>query len=213
MKTLTRNAFFAFAAAAMMTACSRPYATVQRTQTERFYSEAKAAPAAQPKTTEEVAVATPVEAPAAVDAPTAAQVEATKQVVDQIEAYAANNKELASNKKLEKRMARVKQLLNEATTAKASNTLQTTKKATLMERMMTKKIDKQIKKHMAPDEAKVMDRATRAGIIIGIVGLLLSLLFGGCTGSVRLTDADRWYRTDPGRCVTYRVIAAYKNHY
>ncbi len=186
MKTLTRNAFFAFAAAAMMTACSRPYATVQRTQTERFYSEAKAAPIAQPKTTEEVAVATPVETPAAVDAPTAAQVEATKQVVDQIEAYAANNKELASNKKLEKRMARVKQLLNEATTAKSANTLQTTKKATLMERMMTKKIDKQIKKHMAPDEAKVMDRATRAGIIIGIVGLLLSLLFGGVLGLLGL---------------------------
>ncbi|OIN59225.1 hypothetical protein [Arsenicibacter rosenii] len=185
MKTLTRNAFFAFAAAAMMTACSRPYATVQRTQTERFYSAAKPAPAAEAKAVD-VAVATPVEAPATTEAPTAAQVEATKQVVDQIEAYAANNKELASSKKLEKRMARVKQLLNEATTAKSLNTLQTTKKATLMERMMTKKIDKQIKKHMAPDEAKVMDRATRAGIIIGIVGLLLSLLFGGVLGLLGL---------------------------
>ena len=51
---------------------------------------------------------------------------------------------------------------------------------------MTKKIDKQIKKHMAPDEAKVMDRATRAGIIIGIVGLLLSLLFGGVLGLLGL---------------------------
>lgn len=183
MKTLTRNAFFAFAAAAMLTACSRPYATVQRTQTEHFSSKVKPATVEQPvvavqevNTTEASAVAvTP-----------AAEVEATKQAVAQIEAFAAANNELAGNKKLEKRMARVKAMLTEATQTQtlSPNALQTTKKMSLAERVMTKKIDKQIKKHMAPDQAKALDRATRSGIIIGIVGLLLSLLFTGVLGLI-----------------------------
>ena len=185
MNTLTRNAFFAFASAAMLTACSRPYATLQRTPTERFYSQKAAV---QATVTEQPTVA---EAPAPVVASAseltpAAQIQAAQQAVEQIEAFAATNTKMAGSKKLEKRMTRVKTMLNEVAQQQSfsPNTMQQAKKMTLKERIMTKKIDKQIRKHMAPDEAKALDRATRTGIILGVVGLLLSLLFGGILGII-----------------------------
>ncbi|OIN59226.1 hypothetical protein [Arsenicibacter rosenii] len=179
MYKTTRNGLLFLASGVMLTACSQPYATLQRTQAERFYSETKTASAEETKVKEFV-LATPVEIPATAEVSVAAQAEVTKQVVNQVEAYAANHKELASNKKLEKRMVRVKQLLNEATTAKSLNTLQTTKKMTLMERMMTRKIDKQIKKHMASDQAQQSNkRAVLIGGIAAVAGLVLLLLGAG----------------------------------
>ena len=85
-------------------------------------------------------------------------------------------------------MTRVKTMLTEVAQQKtlSTNSLQQAKKMSLKERIMTKKIDKQIRKHMAPDETKALDRSTRAGIILGIVGLLLALLFGGVLGLLGL---------------------------
>lgn len=184
MKTLTRNAFFAFAAAAMLTACSRPYATLQRTPTEHYTQQTKVQPVAEQQVT---ALEAPAVATVAEPTP-AAQIEAVQQAVEQLEAYAATDTKLAGNKKLEKRMTRVKTMLAEVAQQKtlSTNSLQQAKKMSLKERIMTKKIDKQIRKHIAPDEAKALDRSTRAGIILGIVGLLLALLFGGVLGLLGL---------------------------
>jgi hypothetical protein len=55
----------------------------------------------------------------------------------------------------------------------------------LMEKMMMKKLDKQIKKHVAPEEANALNRNLRNGIIIGAIGLILSL-FGGVIGIIGL---------------------------
>lgn len=185
MKTLTRNAFLAFTAVAMLTACSRPYATLQRTPTERFISRQHTV---QPVSVEQtITPEAPAVAETAEPAP-AIQLEAVKQAVAQMEVYAAADAKLAGNKKLEKRMSHVKAMLTEASQKQTftQTTMQQTKKMNLMERMMTKKIDKQIRKHMAPEAAKALDRTTRSGIIIGIVGLLLSLLFGGVLGLIGL---------------------------
>ena len=44
---------------------------------------------------------------------------------------------------------------------------------------MLKKIDKNIKNHVAPDDAKAMTSNVRLGLIVGLVGLILLLLGGG----------------------------------
>ena len=179
MSTLSKHLFAALLGTAIITSCSRPVAYFQPTAREQF----KTTPA------EAVAVATPtqavdattVEASAPVsDATQAEQVAQTKQAISQVEAYVRNDSKLASNKKLGKRMERLNELLTTASTkATVTPTATSSKKTTLMERMMLKKLDKKIKNHVAPDETKVMSSNMRLGLIIGLIGLLLWILGGG----------------------------------
>ncbi|WP_420147756.1 hypothetical protein [Spirosoma sp.] len=184
MSTFSKYLFSALVGTALISSCSRPVAYFQPTAREQFKSvQPEAVAVATPAQTVE---ATPVEtsAPAVAVAETE-QVKQTKQAVDQLDAYVRNDSKLASNKKLTKRMDRLNQLLSNATTkAAAPASAASTKKATLMERMMLKKLDKKIKNHVAPDEAKAMNSNVRLGLIIGLVGLLLWLLGGGSVLSV-----------------------------
>ena len=179
MRAFSKPLFAALLGTALISSCSRPVAYFQPTAREHYASTQTATPA----------IATPAEAaqPSVVvttapetTAPVNEQLAQTKQAVSQVEAYVRNDSKLASNKKLTKRMERLNELLT-ATSAKAPVTANaaSAKKTTLMERMMLKKIDKKIKNHVAPNEAKAMDSNVRLGLIVGIIGLLLLILGNG----------------------------------
>ncbi len=176
MRTFSKHFFAALLGTALISSCSRPVAYFQPTAREQF----KSTPS------EAVAVTTPapgIEA-AEMSAPAVAvrpvgQVSQAKQAVSQVEAYVRNDNKLASNKKLTKRMERLNEVLASASTKAPISANASTKKTTLMERMMLKKIDKKIKNHVAPDATKAMTSNMRLGIIIGLIGLLLLIVGSG----------------------------------
>jgi len=178
--TFTKHLFATLMGVAVLSSCSRPVAYFQRGPVEHYNT---------PKT-EAVAVVTPVEvaqpvevtvAPVAVAAPAPAQqVAVANAAVTQIEAYVRNDDKLATDKKLNKRMDRVKTMLASAT-AKASvapNAVTSTRKATLLERMAVKKIDKQIKNKLSPERTMAKSLLT-IGLIVGVIGLVLLLVGTG----------------------------------
>lgn len=190
MRTFSKLAVYSLLASALFSACSRPYATYQKMPVERFGSRQEVSAPQAVSTPAENVAAVSVEAPALTPAEEATPLTtaaALKNVEQKLqEAVARNDNKLAGNKKLEKRMARVQNLLAEAR-AKAATTstdnatasaLKTTKKMNLAERMMMKKVDKKIKNSLAPDDTKAMSRTLRAGIIVAVIGLILSLLGG-----------------------------------
>ncbi|GAB3703962.1 hypothetical protein GCM10027592_34700 [Spirosoma flavus] len=163
-----------------MASCSRPVAYFQPSARENFKSTPAATVAvATPSETEALQPA--VESVSAQPAESATQVAQVKEAVNQVEAYVRNDNKLASNKKLTKRMARLNEVLTEASSKAivATNSATSTKKLSLVERTFLKKIDKKIKKHVAPSETKVMNSNVRLGLIIGLIGLVLWLLGGG----------------------------------
>ena len=125
-------------------------------------------------------------APVAMPAP-AEPVAQAKATMAQLEAYVSNDSKLASDKTLNKRMDRVKTLLASAT-AKASlapNATTSAKKATLLERMAIKKIDKQIKHKLSPERTMAKSLLT-IGLIIGVAGLILILVNATGIGVIAL---------------------------
>ena len=187
MKTLSRHLFAAAMGAALLTSCSRPVAYFQPTQREHFSSPKTetVATVTPVEATQPVAAAAPLTAPEAAPAP-AQQIAQAKTVMNQVEAYVRNDSKLASNKMLSKRMARANDLMTAATNKAAVGTSMTAaKKMTFMERTMLKKIDKKIKKHVAPDETNALNKNTRNGIILAGIGLILSF-FGGIIGIIGL---------------------------
>ncbi len=184
---ITRNLAVALMGAAILSSCSRPVAYFQRTQPERF--AAKTETVAAPVVVSEATVAPAAEV-APVAAPVAAEkaekVAQAKEMMNQVDAYVRNDSKLASNKTLTKRIAHAKQMLASAETNTALNTTAaSTKKMSLMEKMVMKKLDKKIKNHVAPEEANALNRNLRNGIIIGAIGLILSL-FGGVISIIGL---------------------------
>ncbi|MFD1141692.1 hypothetical protein ACFQ4C_11260 [Larkinella insperata] len=190
MRTLSKLAVYALLSSALLSACSRPYATYQKMPVERFGSRQEVAAPQTVSTPAEQVAAVTAETPAltpvqeATPLTTAAALKNVEQKLQ--EAVARNDNKLAGNKKLEKRMARVQNMLAEASAKAASapadqsaaSALKTTKKMNLAERMMMKKLDKKIKNSLAPDDTKAMSRTLRAGIIVAVIGLILSLLGG-----------------------------------
>ena len=176
MRAFSKHLFAALLGVAALSSCSRPVAYFQPTAREQFKpTSTEAGAVATPVQSVE---ATPVEAPVPTDAP--ASVEPTnqaKQAVSRVEAYVRNDSKLASNKKLAKRMDRVKSMLATATskTALAPTATTSPKKATLLERMALKRIDKQIKNKLSPDRAMAKSVMT-IGAIVAIIGLILIIL-------------------------------------
>ncbi len=180
MNTRIQQFMIALMLIAFSVACSRPVAYFQKSQREDF------------KTTpvETVAVATPVEsaqpdvqpvvAPSVTPVATPAeQVAEAKVAIKQLDALVSNNAKLAGSKSVQKRMNRVRTML-ESATQKSELTQQTKTTATphkmgLAERTLMKKIDKQIKNHLAPEKPMAKSMLT-IGLIVGVIGLLLLLL-------------------------------------
>ncbi|WP_338875508.1 hypothetical protein WBJ53_07805 [Spirosoma sp. SC4-14] len=192
MKTMTKHLYAALIGAAVLSSCSRPVAYFQRGPVENYHTaktetiaptpSVVSTPSAQPEVVTE-AIATPATEPAE-------QVAQAKQTMNQIEAYVRNDSRLASNKKLTKRMEKVKNLLNSAPvqTTAAPQTKASTKKMTLLERVATKQINNKIKHKLSPERTMATSMLT-IGLIVAAAGLLLLLIgngFGAAIGAIAL---------------------------
>ncbi|MFD2570705.1 hypothetical protein ACFSUS_08685 [Spirosoma soli] len=192
MQTLTNRFFAALLGIATLASCSRPVAYFQRGPVEHYNApkiEAVAAVAtleqAQPAEVIEPTSAAPALEPTPVQ-----QVAQAKAAMTQIETYVRNDSKLAAHKKLNKRMDRVRNMLNTVATKtlSAPTTSASAKKMNLLERMTAKRIDKQIKNKLSPEKTMAQSRMT-IGIIVAAAGLLLLLIgngFGAVIGGIAL---------------------------
>ena len=175
----------------LVAGCSRLVAYFQRGPVQHYNTPkpetvavaSAATPVEVAQPAEEVVAAAPVVTAAPAPAEQLAQANAT---MGQIEAYVRNDSKLATDKKLNKRMDRVKTMLATATTkASLAPTTTTAKKATLLERMATKRIDKQIKNKLSPERTMAKSLLT-IGLIVGVIGLILILVGSGAIGVIAL---------------------------
>jgi hypothetical protein len=169
MNTLTQHVCAALLGVAIFSSCSRPVAYFQRSSVE---------PSVKTLAT---TVAEPTQA---VAAPTELLVKAN-ETITQLDAYVRNDSKLATNKKLTEHMSRVKTLLTSThgtLAAKASNAPQ---KTTLMERLMLKKINKQINRQLAPKHAEksTISPVILIGGIVLLIGGLILLIAGTGTAA------------------------------
>ena len=178
--TFTKHIYTALMGVAVLSSCSRPVAYFQRGPVEHYNAPKTETVAvvtpAVPDVVQPAEIAAPV--PEAVAAPAPAeQVAQAKATMTQIEAYVRNDSKLATDKKLNKRLNRMNAMLETATTkaSLAPNATTSAKKATLLERIATKKIDKQIKHKLSPERTMAKSLLT-IGLVIAIVGLILIIL-------------------------------------
>lgn len=187
--SFTKHLLLALTGTALLSSCSRQYAVMQRTPSVNYHSptaSAKAPIIAEPianQPVEPVSVTTP-DADVAVSPVVAAEpVVAIQTVQKQLnEAVALNSPAITGNRTVEKRVSRVQKLL--ATAEQQAKMTPATaaapaRKMNLTERLMLKKLNARINKQMAPDKTTALDRTTRVGLIVGLIGLILWLLGGG----------------------------------
>lgn len=188
MKSFTKQSFFALATLALLSSCSRPYATFQKSTPEHFYTKAPATPAETDLVVAENPVTTETAAADVLVPAAPADVEAGLQQVDALVSTKAG---LSTNKKLTRHLNRVKEMVSEVRTRVSAPTLATGTKATsvapqkmnLVQRLVAKSIDKKIQHKLAPK--KTMARSLLSiGIIIALIGVLLLLVGTGTVYSL-----------------------------
>lgn len=179
MKITTKQLLASLLMIALFAACSRPVAYLQPSAREHF--------AASPAKVESV---NSVEATTSAVAPTpAGQLAQARAALNQVDAMVRNDSKLAADKTVQKRLNRVRQSLA-VTSAKAAQTSTTTnapRKMNLMERMMLKKMDKKISKHLAPanpEKAMAIKGVLAAGAVLVLGGILLLLLTTGTGATI-----------------------------
>ena len=179
--TFTKHLCAALLGVAALSSCSRPVAYFQRGPVMHYNT---------PKTETVAVVVAPAEtvafAPVAVATPAPAeQVAQANAAVEKLEAYVRNDNKLATDKKLSKRMDRMRAMLATAATKMSltPNAAASTKKMNLLERMAVKKIDKQIKNKLSPERTMAKSVLT-IGIVIAIIGLILLLIGGSGLGTL-----------------------------
>ncbi|GAB3561668.1 hypothetical protein GCM10027578_02760 [Spirosoma luteolum] len=187
MKALSLSVLASLTAVSLLSSCSRPTAYFQRTPAVSYATPAPAAaPVATPAVvTEQPAVAAALPAPASETSPTVA-VQA-KAALDQIDALASTKAGLTQNKRTEKRLNRVRTMLASMTAPSATAAPATPKKASLLERMMLKKMDKKISRQLAPanpEKTMISTGTLTLGAVLVIVGLLLVLLTTGAGATI-----------------------------
>ncbi len=188
MYTSTKHTILALAVTALLGSCSRPVATFQASKAERFYSAqtAVAPVAAQEAVVSEPVATAPVATEAVVEtAPaTPAATPAIEQALTKAEAYASTKANSTDARKLERRITKIREVLA-TSPQKVEATAGTTKKASLAQRMMMKSMDKKIQKHLAPEQTMLTSTMT-AGLVVGLIGLLLLLLTTGVGATIGL---------------------------
>jgi hypothetical protein len=175
MKNLVKNVALALTGVALFTACSRPYATYQPSASARIATQEVSAVAVAP-------THAPVLAPTLAEPTAAATVNPTATALrTQLAEAVASNKTAVADKRVQQRLARIDRVLAVAEKS-AVAPVASSRKLTLTERMMLKKVSKKINRTLSPEEAKATPSNTRLGLIIGVVGLLF-ILVGGIAGS------------------------------
>lgn len=179
MKNVTQNLLAGLLMTALTVGCSRPVAYFQPSQRE---------PIATAPTTPVVATESPAVLSAAAEEATAPtdQIAQAQTALNQVDALARNDRSLASNKTVQKRLNRVRTLLASAKVT-APSAVKTSKKASLMERFMLKRMDKKIHRQLAPsqpDKAMISSSTLAIGAVLVVVGLLLLLLTSGTAATI-----------------------------
>lgn len=169
MKTLAKQLTLFLAGTALITSCSRPYATMQRTPAPKFATTTQTAPV-QTIAPAQAETATPL----VVTAAPAPAVEVVA-VQSQLNEAVASNKAVVADKRVQKQMAKINAVLAASDQKSTMTPTTTAKKMNAVERMMVKKIDQKIKNKMAPDQTMAKSLLT-LGAIIAIIGLVLMLL-------------------------------------
>lgn len=189
MNTFSKSLFAALLGVAALSSCSRPVAYFQKSQREDFKSPpvenvAVVAPAKSVQPDVWPVAETPGTSTVSPVTPNPVeQVAQAKEAMKQLDAYVKNDSKLAGNKKLAKRMARANTLLAEAEANPVA--VAAPHKVTFMERTVLKKLDKNIKSKMAPDQTKAfLDNKIKSGAIIGVIGLLLAIIFSSFVGVI-----------------------------
>lgn len=187
MKINTKQLLASLLMIALFAACSRPVAYVQPSAREHF---ATIPAKAEPVSAVEVPASAVVETSTSAIAPTpAGQLAQASAALDQVDGMVRNDSKLATDKTVQKRLNRVRQFLS-VTSAKAAQTSSTTtapRKMNLMERMMLKKMDKKISKHLAPanpEKAMAIKGILAAGAVLVLGGILLLLLTTGTGATI-----------------------------
>lgn len=188
--TFTKHLCAALMGVVILSSCSRPVAYFQRGPVEHYNTpKTQTVAAVTPAPAEAVQPAEAVAAaPVAVATPAPAEpVAQAKAAMTQIEAYVRNDSKLATDKKLNKRMDRVKTMLASASrkASLAPNATTSAKKMNLLERMATKRIDKQIKHKLSPERTMAKSLLT-IGIVIAVIGLILILVNATAIGIIAL---------------------------
>lgn len=182
MKQFIHSVSLALAGAALLTACSRPVATFQKSQPERFYS--------QQKTTEPILVED--QSTSTADIPVVASTEAIDaapvltQTQQASEALASLKTTQATDRRLTKRIERAEKMLADADQKATTQPVSSAKKANLMQRVMLKGMDKKIQKHLAPKDTNAFTGYVRIGAIVALIGLLLLLIGNGVGATIGL---------------------------
>ncbi|SFB91811.1 hypothetical protein [Spirosoma endophyticum] len=165
--TFTQHLWAALLGIAVLSSCSRPVAYFQRGPVESF---ATANP--QP-------VATPVQAITTLN-----QLPVKATTIAQPEAYASTDSRLITKKNVTKRMVRLTNLLTSVAGTMSPKATTAPRKMNLMERLVLKKMNKQISKQLAPnhpEKAMLNTGKLIGGAVLLIAGLIM--LFAG-TGTV-----------------------------
>lgn len=192
MKSFTNQSLFALVAVAMLSACSRPYATFQKTTPAHYYTKTTpATPAVETSTTDAAPIAiteTPVTAttPEVAVAETIAPTVNVETELQKVDALVSTKAGLSTNKKLTRHLTHVKQMVSEmrakATTPSSAATVASAsaapQKMNLMKRLVAKSIDKKIQNKLAPHKTMAKSVLT-IGLIVALIGLLLILIGTG----------------------------------
>ncbi len=181
MKQFIHSVSLALAGAALLTACSRPVATFQKSQPERFYSQQKTT---EPVISQDEAVPVadvPVVAPT--EAIAAAPVPQTQQAVDALASLKTTH---AADRRLTRRIERAEKMLADVNQKTSTQAVSSTKKTNLMQRIMLKGVDKKIQKHLAPKDTSAFTGYMRIGAIVALIGLLLLLIGNGVGATIGL---------------------------
>lgn len=176
MKAFSLPVLAALSLATLLTSCNRQQALFQRTPTVSY---AAPAPVAAPVVAAEQPVAAEVATPAT-------QAVQAKAALAQMDALVSANPSLAENKRVEKRMSKVRTMLTNMSTANAAPAATAApKKMNLVQRMMLKKMDRKISRQLAPanpEKAMISTGTLALGAVLVIVGLLL-IIFATGTGA------------------------------
>ena len=168
--TFTQHLCVALLGVAVISSCSRPVAYFQRAPVDSYTAS----------NTQAVAVVTPTQA-VTTPAPPLAEVNST---ITQLETYVRNDSKLSLNKALSKRMVRVKKLLTSTAQPLESKATSAPRRMKLVEKLILRKMNKQISRQLAPnhpEKAMISTGKLIGGLVLLIAGLIM--LFAG-TGTV-----------------------------
>lgn len=185
-KTLTTYLSCLLAGGLLLGACSRPVAYFQRSSV----GQRATLPVAQP-TVMALTAAAPVAAVGQAPINSLASTSSTA-TVDQLEAYVRNDAKLATSKTLIKRIDHIKSMVVASSIGHNQTQATTQHKATVLEKLMTKKVNAKINKHLSPNQPqKPMINGGLLGgsLVLVIVGLLLLLLTTGTVATIGLIAA------------------------